>query len=101
MHDVPWPCDMNCVRSKDVHKQLARTFLSLFFIVSEKGKLFGMGDNSENQLGINQRGRSEEPVLQVVLPTRIHLSGHSKASKPVQVSCGAFHTAVVTGQSNE
>lgn len=64
--------------------------------LSKKGKLFGMGDNSENQLGINQRGRSEEPVLQVVLATRIHLSGHSKASKPVQVSCGAFHTAVVT-----
>jgi len=66
--------------------------------VSEKGKLFGMGDNVENQLGINQRGKSEEPVTQVTSPTRIHLSGHSKAAKPVQVSCGAYHTAVVTGK---
>ena len=72
-----------------------------FFFASEKGKLFGMGDNRENQLGINQRGKSEEPVLQVVFPTRIHLSGHSKAAKPKQVSCGAFHTAVLTGQSND
>lgn len=64
--------------------------------LSKKGKLFGMGDNRENQLGINQRGKSEEPVLQVVFPTRIHLSGHSKAAKPKQVSCGAFHTAVLT-----
>jgi len=64
--------------------------------LSKKGKLFGMGDNVENQLGINQRGKSEEPVTQVTSPTRIHLSGHSKAAKPVQVSCGAYHTAVVT-----
>lgn len=64
--------------------------------LSKKGKLFGMGDNTQNQLGVNQRGKSEEPVLQVTFPTRIHLSGHSKAAKPVQVSCGAFHTAVVT-----
>ena len=27
MHDVAWRCDMNCVRSKDAHKQLARTSL--------------------------------------------------------------------------
>ncbi|KAK2570042.1 PH [Acropora cervicornis] len=61
--------------------------------LSKKGKLFGMGDNRENQLGINQRGKSEEPVLQVPFPTRIHFS---KASKPVRVSCGAFHSAAVT-----
>ena len=70
----------------------------LFYLFSEKGKLFGMGDNTENQLGINQRGKSEEPVLEVTFPARIHLSGHSKAAKPVQVSCGTFHTAAVTGQ---
>ena len=28
VHDVAWRCDMNCVRSKDAHKQLARTSLS-------------------------------------------------------------------------
>lgn len=61
--------------------------------LSKKGKLFGMGDNRENQLGINQRGKSEEPVSQVPFPTRIHFS---KAAKPVRVSCGAFHSAVLT-----
>ncbi|XP_015761369.1 PREDICTED: E3 ubiquitin-protein ligase HERC2-like [Acropora digitifera] len=61
--------------------------------LSKKGKLFGMGDNRENQLGINQRGKSEEPVLQVPFPTRIHFS---KAAKPVRVSCGAFHSAALT-----
>lgn len=65
-------------------------------LLSKKGKLFGMGDNTENQLGINQRGRTEEPILKVSVPSRIHLSTHSRASKPIQVSCGAFHTAVVT-----
>ena len=69
-----------------------------FIIVSEKGKLFGMGDNTDNQLGISQRGKSEEPVIRLNAPTRIHLSAHSKAAKPVQVSCGASHTAAVTGQ---
>ena len=68
-------------------------------VVSEKGKLFGMGDNTDNQLGISQRGKSEDPVLRLNAPTRIHLSAHSRAAKPVQVSCGASHTAVVTGQS--
>ena len=28
MHDVAWRCDINCVRSKDAHKQLARTSLN-------------------------------------------------------------------------
>ena len=28
MHDVAWRCDMNCVRRKDEHKQLARTSLN-------------------------------------------------------------------------
>ncbi len=28
MHDVAWRCDMNNVRSKDAHKQSARTSLS-------------------------------------------------------------------------
>ena len=28
VHDVAWRCDMNCVRSKDAHKQLARTSLT-------------------------------------------------------------------------
>ena len=67
-------------------------------IVSEKGKLFGMGDNTDNQLGINQRGKSEDPVLRLNVPRRIHLSAHSRAAKPVQVSCGASHTAAVTGR---
>ena len=57
-----------------------------------------MGDNTGNQLGINQRGKSEDPVLRLNAPTRIHLSAHSRAAKPVQVSCGASHTAAVTGQ---
>ena len=72
----------------------------LIIVVSEKGKLFGMGDNTDNQLGISQRGKSEDPVLQLNAPARIHLSAHSRAAKPVQVSCGASHTAAVTGQSN-
>ena len=59
-----------------------------------------MGDNTDNQLGISQRGKSEDPVLQLNAPARIHLSAHSRAAKPVQVSCGASHTAAVTGQSN-
>lgn len=67
-------------------------------LFSEKGKLFGMGDNTDNQLAINQRGKSGDPVLRVNTPTRIHLSAHSRAAKPVQVSCGASHTAAVTGQ---
>ena len=75
--------------------------LIVVVFVSEKGKLFGMGDNTENQLGINQRGRTEEPILKVSVPSRIHLSAHSRASKPIQVSCGAFHTAVVTGWLKE
>ena len=29
MHDVAWRCDMNCVRSKDAYKQLARTTLEV------------------------------------------------------------------------
>ena len=29
VHDIAWRCDMNCVRSKDAHKQLARTSLRL------------------------------------------------------------------------
>ena len=29
MHDVAWRCHMNCVRSKDAHKQLARTSLKI------------------------------------------------------------------------
>ena len=62
--------------------------------------MFGMGDNTDNQLGISQRGKSEDPVLQLNAPARIHLSAHSRAAKPVQVSCGASHTAAVTGQSN-
>ena len=74
-----------------------RIMLIVVVFVPEKGKLFGMGDNTENQLGINQRGRTEEPILKVSVPSRIHLSTHSRASKPIQVSCGAFHTAVVTG----
>ena len=74
-----------------------RILLIVVVFVPEKGKLFGMGDNTENQLGINQRGRTEEPILKVSVPSRIHLSAHSRASKPIQVSCGAFHTAVVTG----
>lgn len=57
-----------------------------------------MGDNTDNQLGINQRGKSEDPVLRLNAPKRIHLSAHSRAAKPVQVSCGASHTAAVTGQ---
>ena len=61
--------------------------------------MFGMGDNRENQLGINQRGKSEELVSQVPFPTRIHFSSNSKAAKPVQVSCGAFHSAALTGKS--
>ena len=28
VHDATWRCDMNCVRSKDAHKQLARTSLT-------------------------------------------------------------------------
>ena len=78
--------------------KLIKAVLYVFcsFICPEKGKLFGMGDNRENQLGINQRGKSEEPVLQVPFPTRIHFS---KAAKPVRVSCGAFHSAALTGQS--
>ncbi|KAL9968021.1 hypothetical protein ACROYT_G026346 [Oculina patagonica] len=64
--------------------------------LSKKGKLFGMGDNTDNQLAINQRGKSGDPVLRVNTPTRIHLSAHSRAAKPVQVSCGASHTAAVT-----
>ena len=78
--------------------KLIKTVLFVFcsFICPEKGKLFGMGDNRENQLGINQRGKSEEPVSQVPFPTRIHFS---KAAKPVRVSCGAFHSAVLTGKS--
>ena len=74
-----------------------RIMVIVVVFVPEKGKLFGMGDNTENQLGINQRGRTEEPILKVSVPSRIHLSTHSRASKPIQVSCGAFHTAVVTG----
>ena len=57
-----------------------------------------MGDNTDNQLGISQRGKSEDPVLRLNTPTRIHLSAHTRAAKPVQVSCGASHTAAVTGQ---
>ena len=57
-----------------------------------------MGDNTDNQLGISQRGKSEDPVLRLIAPTRIHLSAHTKAAKPVQVSCGASHTSAVTGQ---
>ena len=30
VHDVTWRCDMNCVRSKDARKQLARTSLRTF-----------------------------------------------------------------------
>ena len=76
------------------------TYSRRLIVVSEKGKLFGMGDNTDNQLGISQRGKSEDPVLRLNAPTRIHLSAHSRAAKPVQVSCGASHTAVVTGQSD-
>ena len=57
-----------------------------------------MGDNTENQLGINQRGRLDEQLQRVSNPVRIHLPSHSKHAKLVQVSCGAFHTAAVTGQ---
>ena len=67
-------------------------------VVLEKGKLFGMGDNSENQLGMNQRNKSGETILRVNVPTRIQLSAHFRASKAIQLSCGASHTAAVTGQ---
>ena len=30
VHDVAWRCDMNCVRSKEEHKQLARTSLKYY-----------------------------------------------------------------------
>lgn len=64
--------------------------------LSKKGKLFGMGDNSENQLGMNQRNKSGETILRVNVPTRIQLSAHFRASKAMQLSCGASHTAAVT-----
>lgn len=57
-----------------------------------------MGDNSENQLGMNQRNKSGETILRVNVPTRIQLSAHFRASKAMQLSCGASHTAAVTGQ---
>lgn len=64
--------------------------------LSKKGKLFGMGDNTDNQLGINQKNKSGETISRVNVPTRIHLSAHFRASKPIQLSCGASHTAAVT-----
>ena len=36
MHDVAWRCDMNSVRSKDAHKQLARTSLKQQFAFKQE-----------------------------------------------------------------
>ena len=59
--------------------------LTSYFIA--KNRVWVWGDNSEGQLGLG------DSLSEVDKPTRLKID-----EKPVHISCGYYHTAIVTGK---
>ena len=38
-NNVAWRCDLNCMHSKDAHKQLAQTSLNSYYYLLQEGNL--------------------------------------------------------------
>ena len=60
-----------------------------------KGNVYVMGDNQEGQLGIKPNNGTMNQLLRYSCPAEVNIPS---SAKPVHVSCGDYHTALITGK---